>query len=290
MKVTNIMTKITGISYSLENQPKTIGEWKDKLKSEIKDLIAQGTEILVYPELFLMSLAQYYPDHSESEQMEKISTFILDVLLVELGVELKHENIMLVLGSGPIKGQDAFFNSCPVFVNGDWSFQNKIYLTPWEDCFSAGEEIKIFNFKNLKTAIVICFDIEQPYLAQKLKETGVHLILSPSATTNKNGNQRVNRCASSRAVELGAAVLTVPVVGTSECELVDYNEGRQGFFLPAQDAIQTEQENYSAYSNKEHIVQTYEFSEETLIELKKKSFETKPFHKKDPEILNIKKI
>jgi predicted amidohydrolase len=239
-------------------------------------------------ELFLMGLSDYFGTTDQNLQFEKISDYVLNTLLVDLEKEFKNENILLVLGSGPVKASGKFYNAAPFFVNGQWSFQNKIYLTPWEDCFTPGEELKIFEFKMMKTAIVICFDIEQPYLAQKLKETGVHLVLSPSATTNKNGNQRVNRCASSRAVELGAAVLAVPLVGSSECDLVDYNEGRQGFFLPAQDDVIIEQEQFSIYSNKEHIVHTYDFDQQAILNLKNKSFETKPFLKKDPENLVIK--
>lgn len=285
--MTKTMTKITGISYSLSYQPATLLDWKNGLKEEIKSLIASGSDIIVYPELFLMGLTDYFQDMSESEQMEKVASFISDDLLFDLGSELKKSPVMIVLGTGPLKTDSKFYNSSPVFVNGEWSFQNKIYLTPWEDCFLPGESVRIFNFQGLKCAVVICFDIEQPYLAQKLKEEQVHLILSPSATTNKNGNQRVNRCASSRAVELGAAVLAVPVVGSSKCELVDYNEGQQGFFLPAQDSVTNEQQVFSEYSNDQQVIKSYEFDSEILKKLKERSFETRPFLKNDPEKLKI---
>lgn len=282
------MTKITGISYSLSSPPTSLAQWQNKLTEEIRTLIQSGSEIIVYPELFLMGLVHYFETNDQTEQFEKISDYILNTLLLHLEKEFKKDNILLVLGSGPIKSNGKYHNAAPIFVNGQWIFQSKIYLTPWEDCFIAGEELNIFEFKNMKAAVVICFDIEQPYLAQKLKETGIDLILSPSATTNKNGNQRVNRCASSRAVELGAAVLAVPVVGTSDCDLVDYNEGRQGFFLPAQDDVTIEQEQFSAYSTQEHIVQSYDFDHQIILNLKMKSFETRPFLKEDPKKLLIR--
>ena len=276
------MIKMTGVSYCVSNNPADLNEWTIRLLNEIEDIAKSGSDVIVYPELFLLSLDDYFTEDNFNKKLEKISNYITEFLLPQIEDRFKSTGILLVLGTGPIKRGPDIFNSCPIFVNGDWIFQNKIYLTPWENCFKCGEEIKIFEFKKMKTAVSVCFDIEQPFLSQKLKEEKIDLLICPSATINRNGNQRVNRCASARSVELGAVVLAVPVIGNSNCDLIDHNEGRQGFFLPAQEDIIIDQEQFSIYSLNDHVIQSYEFDEGLIFSLKKITHETKPFLKSDP--------
>ncbi len=278
--------KITAVSYSISSQPSTVKQWKENLIQEIRTLIIEGSEVILYPELFLMGLSDYFLDITN--QLSAIANYIENDLLPSLELILTNTKVLLVLGSGPKILNNKFFNSAPIWSNGVWFFQDKIHLTPWEVNFTSGSEIKIFSYNGLKTAIVICFDIEQPGLALKLKEEGVHFILVPSATVNKNGNQRVNRCASSRSVELGTAILTVPLIGDSKCDLVDHNEGRQGFFLPSQELVIDEQEQFSNYSLFEKIISHFELDIELIKELKMKNAETKPYLTKDHT--NIKLI
>jgi predicted amidohydrolase len=271
--------KCTNVSYSLSEDPATLKEWREKLFREIQGFVSSGSQIILYPELFLMGLARYFKTSSPSEEIQAVSDFIAKDLLPELSGLLQGKDVLLVLGSGPREVSGKFFNSAPIWKSGPWLFQDKLFLTPWETDFTPGDSLRVFDFKGMKTAVVICFDSEQPDLALKLKEEGIDVVLVPSATTNRNGSQRVNRCASARAVELGAFVVTSPLVGDSSCDLVDHNEGRQGFFLPAQDDVQVEQETYSAYSAKESVTTHYTFSPELLKKLKAKTSETKPYHK-----------
>lgn len=272
--------KISVVSYSLSEQPSNLKEWEVKLTTEVDSLIADGAKIILYPELFLMGLSDYFPGELK-EQYQLISDYTEKSLFPLLASKFKGKDLLLNLGSGPRISEGKIYNSSPVWVNDTWLFQDKIHLTPWEVDFTPGTEVKFFSFHKLNCASVICFDIEQPGLGLMLKRNGVDLILCPSATTNKNGNQRVNRCASGRSVELGAAVIVSPLVGDSKCDLVDHNEGRQGFFLPAQEAVIVEQEQFSDYSVKKHIIHHYELEVKMMIELKKITDETKPYFKED---------
>lgn len=276
--------KCTIVSYSLSEDPSTLSQWKENLFREITSFIDGGSEIILYPELFLMGLSKYF----KGPEIESVARYTHSELLPELGELLKNKKVFLVLGSGPREHADRMFNSCPVFYKNDWHFQDKLFLTPWETEFHPGYELTVFDVKGLKTAITICFDSEQPDLAVKLKEEGVHLLLVPSATTNENGSNRVNRCSSARAIELGAAVFTSPLVGDSACDLVDHNEGRQGFFLPAQEDVTVKQETFSQYSAKEKVIVHYELHPGMLKKLKEKNSETKPFHKPFHPDLKIK--
>lgn len=279
--------KIANISYSLSTQPRTLSDWQEHLIDEIKSFINDGCSIILYPELFLMGLTDYFSGDLE-KQLQAISSYVSQVLLTEIKSAVGNSDVLICLGSGPRSVQNKIFNSSPVFVNGDWHFQDKLHLTPWETSFSGGEEIRIFSFKGLTVATLICFDVEQPSLALKLKEREIHMLLVPSATTDRNGSNRVNRCANSRSVELGAAVITSPLIGDSQCDLVDHNEGRQGFFLPAQSLVTCEQETYSAYSTDKKVVQFYTVDEKMLLDLKKKDDETRPYLQKDHGHIRMK--
>ena len=267
--------KCTVVSYSLSHDPASLTEWQNRLVEELQDFIQKGSEIILYPELFLMGLSKYF----EGNDIQNVARYTSEKLLPELHKLLKDKNIFLVLGSGPREVNGNFFNSCPVYFENKWHFQDKLFLTPWETDFVSGHDLSIFTFKGLRTAVVVCFDSEQPDLAMKLKESEIHLLLVPSATTNENGSHRVNRCSSARSVELGAAVLTAPLVGESACELVDHNEGRQGFFLPAQESVKVPQETFSEYSVSKKVICDYELDIEMLKKLKEKDSETKPYHK-----------
>ena len=272
--------KISVVSYSLSHQPATLTEWEEKMTTEIKSLITDGAKIILYPELFLMGLSDYFPGELK-EQYLKIADYTETKLLPMIASVGKGKDLLLVLGSGPRVVEGKIYNSCPVWVNETWMFQDKIHLTPWETDFTPGTQINYFLFHDLRSAAVICFDIEQPGLALSMKRNGIDLILVPSATTNKNGNHRVNRCATARSVELGAAVVTAPLVGISKCELIDRNEGRQGFFLPSQEVVTVKEEQYSEYSMGDHVIEHYRLEVNMMRELKKKDDETKPYFKED---------
>jgi predicted amidohydrolase len=272
--------KITAVSYSLADQAETITEWKENLLNEIEDFISKGSEVILYPELFLLGLSDYFHIDPKT-QLEKVAHFVSTDLLPSLAKTLNQKKVLVVLGSGPRVVENKLKNSAPVWIDGEWIFQDKIHLTPWEVDFTAGSQLQSITFKDLKVAVLICYDIEMPGIALRLKKEQVHLVLVPSATANRNGNQRINRCASGRSVELGAAILTVPLVGDSACELVDHSEGRQGLFLPSQEAIIGEQEYYSAYSIDNKVIAHYDIDIEILKMLKVKDDETKPYLKQD---------
>jgi predicted amidohydrolase len=274
--------KVAVISYSLTHDPSTLNEWKEKLWKEIDTSLRNGAEIILYPELFLMGLTKYL-----SEDFSKLAQYIEKELLPYLGDKLQTSRVLLVLGSGPRLEKGQLRNAAPIFHEGRWQFQSKLFLTPWETHFTPGEELLVFTYQGLRTAVVICFDSEQPDLSLLLKKEGIDCLLVPSATMNKNGSQRVNRCASARSVELGAVVITSPLVGNSACDLVDHNEGRQGFFLPAQEDVTQDQEVYSAYSIEKHDLSFYEFKESQIRKLKDLTEETKPFLKPTHPSLKI---
>jgi predicted amidohydrolase len=283
------MMKISAVSFSLSNTPETIELWEEKLLKDISSNIEANSQIILYPELFLMELVAYFQGDLVS-QMKQSAKYKEEVLLPKISKILEGRDILLCLGSGPKLVGDELYNSAPIWVSGKWIFQDKLHLTPWETDFKQGSNLNIVNFKGFKCAVVICFDIEQPGLGLRLKEEEVDIVLVPFATYNKNGNNRVNRCASGRSIELGALVVTAPLVGDFDCDLIDHHEGAQGVYLPAQEDVTVEQEFTSDYSIGEHMIRTYAVDEEILRKVKIRNSETRPYFKKDNLDLKLIKV
>lgn len=282
--------KFAVVSYSSSGIIDSYEKWSQNLITEINDLISQGSEVILYPELFLLNLHSLCQKQELTEQLQEISSIVQEKLLPDISKHISKKDIVLCLGSFSRLVSKELFNSAPLFHEGKWIFQDKINLTPWETSFTPGREVNILNFKGLKLATLICFDVEQLSLGKLLKDEGIEILLVPSATSNKNGNERINRCASARAIELGAIVLTSPLVGDSPCDLIDHNEGQQGMFLPAQDAITDQQVQYSTYSKDQKIIHFFECDMSAIKDLKKKTEETKPFLHKEVEIIKAKMI
>ncbi len=150
--------------------------------------------------------------------------------------ELARPDKAVVLGTCPFweehRGQ--FRNRAPVLRGLDALHQDKLHLTPWEKAFSPGEAVRLFGFRGLTIAVLICLDIEVPELSVLLRGRGVDLILCPSATETVLGVERVDRCASARAVELGCHVGVSHLLGKSSSELIDVNTGRVAVYHPSQ--------------------------------------------------------
>ncbi len=281
--------KIRGISFSLSPLFASKEQWREALLSELERALSEGADVVVFPELNYLGLAEFYPGDQKA-QMLAVAEEVSMTLLPEATKIIAKRDVLICLGSGPrLVGQE-LRNSASIFVTGQWHFQDKIHLTPWETDFCPGNELRIHRFRGLKIATLICYDVEQPSLASALKDAGIHLLLVPSATADWKGNQRVLRCASSRAVELGAAVIAVPLIGKSRCDLVDFSEGRQGFFLPSQSLVAGQQEIYSPYTADLGLHQDYTVSPSLLLDLKADTEETKPYLKREKPVKMIESI
>src|SRR6476620_9645160 len=132
--------KVSVVSYSLSHDQMTLHDWKSKLLNEIRTLSDGGAEVIVYPELFLMGLSRYTDAKTHLEELEKTAHLIESDLLPFLKSSLSSWTT-LVLGTGPRIVHGKIYNSSPIFHKGEWLFQDKLFLTPWETDFTAGEEL-----------------------------------------------------------------------------------------------------------------------------------------------------
>lgn len=193
---------------------------------------AEGADVVVFPEYSWMCLERFVPDQ---DKLAGVATLFWETLWPDLQKKLSMPGKAVVFGTAPWMAEDeSMRNRSPILCDGVAAYQDKIFLTPWETGFTGGREVRLFSLNGVTLAVVICLDIEIPELSAALRGKGVDAILVPSATESLMGVDRIGRCASARAIELGCYVGIAHLVGKAVSELVDDNVGRLGWFAPAQ--------------------------------------------------------
>lgn len=192
----------------------------------------EGADIVVFPEFAWMALERFAPG------ARGVAGMFWNGLFPQLLETLSRPGKAVVLGSVPFIDADGRLrNRAPIISEGRHLYQDKIHLTPWENAFHGGERLCVWDFMGHKLAVLVCLDIEIPELAAALRGQDVDLLLVPSATENGFGVERVHRCASARAVELGCFVGVSQLTGIADSELIDVNVGRLAVYSPSQSAF-----------------------------------------------------
>jgi predicted amidohydrolase len=197
-----------------------------------------GAEVVLFPEYSWMGLERFV---AHGKKLEGVAHLFWQTLWPPLAKELLRPGKAAVLGTVPFVTPDGKLrNRALILCEGRELHQDKLQLTPWETAFSGGEALHLWKFRGLTFAVLVCLDIEVPEIAAALRGREVDCLLVPSATESLLGVERIQRCASARAVELGCAVGVAHLTGFAESELVDQNMGCLGWYLPSQSAF-TEQ-------------------------------------------------
>jgi predicted amidohydrolase len=208
-------------------------EYAEHLMSRVEQSWAEGADVTLFPEYTWAGLERFLPE----PDLHQVSRLFWQEIWPLLQKRLTHPEKMVALGTTPWLDPDThqLHNRCPILIAGEIVFQDKLHLTPWEKDFSPGKGIHTFDYKGLRGVVFICLDVEMPELSAALRKHGsIDFVLVPSATENALGVERVNRCASARAVELGCPVIVSHLVGQCSSTLVDENVGYLAAYLPSQ--------------------------------------------------------
>ena len=197
----------------------------------------EGADLVLFPEFAWMGLERFVEGASK---LQGVAELFWEKLWPDLQAKLNRSGKAVVLGTVPYFTDKEITNRAPIIVEGKAHYQDKLNLTPWETAFTGGEALHIIEIAGLRFAVIVCLDIEIPEISVVLRGAGVDLILVPSATETVLGTERVGRCASARAVELGCYVGVAHLVGKTVSELVDENVGRLSWFTPSQSVFSDE--------------------------------------------------
>ncbi len=198
-----------------------------------------GADLVLLPEFLWLGLEPLLPPATGSSGLERVARLFWNDLLPELQYQLTRPGKGVVLGTCPALQRGGLRNRALIYTGATWIHQDKLHLTPWEKAFHPGHCIRLWSFGEWRVAVLICLDIEIPELAARLRGRNVDLILCPSATETVLGVERVDRCASARAVELGCHVGVAHLTGRAASELIDENLGRAAWYGPSQHVFRT---------------------------------------------------
>lgn len=212
------------------------GAWMDLLACRVEESWQTGADLVLLPEYCWMGLEPFAAAQDANEVLSATARLFWNDLWPSLQSRLSLAGKGAVLGSvpwiNPTSGK--LFNRAPVVSDSSAIFQDKLCLTPWESQFAGGDTIEVWTFREWRIAVLICLDIEIPEHSALLRGVGLDALLVPSATETVLGTERIARCASARAVELGCHVVVAHLTGRTNSVIVDENVGRISCHSPSQ--------------------------------------------------------
>lgn len=211
-------------------------EFADECLRRVEESWDGGADIVLFPEFCWVGLENF---SGRARGLRGVANLFWEEMWPAMQTRLARSGKAAVLGTAPFWDENTsrLLNRAPILCEGRALHQDKLHLTPWETAFAPGDTLRLWRFGGLTIVVIICLDIEVAELSAALRGRRVDLILVPSATETVLGVERVDRCASARAVELGCCVGVAHLVGHAESDLIDENVGRTAFYTPSQSAF-----------------------------------------------------
>lgn len=181
--------------------------WKAHTEKWVADACSQGAQILTFPEYGSMELTSLFPEGVRNDlklqidRMQELLPYFIDSFR-ELAEKYR---CVIVAPSFPVDLGDKTVNRCFVFAGNTYAFQDKHFMTRFEDeswgISGSDGALRVFDTRFGKFGVQICFDIEFPIGGHLLAEAGADFILVPSCTETLKGATRVHIGARARAME-----------------------------------------------------------------------------------------
>ncbi|KNY25773.1 carbon-nitrogen family hydrolase [Pseudobacteroides cellulosolvens] len=170
--------------------------------------VKNGTEILVFPELFDIGY-----DLSSLVKLDIDEHIAVD----ELAAIAKDNNMFIAAGLTE-KGYGTFYNTLYVFNNiGETVLKyrkiNLFSLSKENDYFTPGINPQSFVIKNIKVGVMICYDLRFPELGRYYLKDGCSVIIISSAFP-KQRQEHWNTLLKARAIENQLYIIASNRVGS----------------------------------------------------------------------------
>ncbi len=186
---------------------RSLEDWKNHSATWIADAVSQGAQILTFPEYGSMELTSLFSQEIRDDLKLQIDHLqeLLPFFVETFQAFAQTYNCVIVAPSFPVALGNKIVNRCFVFTQTDYSFQDKHFMTRFEDeswgISSSDGVLRLFDTPFGKFGVQICFDIEFPLGGHLLAEAGAQFILVPSCTETLKGATRVHIGARARAME-----------------------------------------------------------------------------------------
>jgi len=219
----------------------SLAAFEAKLLRWVKQAVAHGAQLLVFPEYAAMELTRLAGRHVSRDlpaSIEAIQYYIGDFEAAHIDLAKRH-GVHILAGSAPTLLTDGrVVNRARLFTpKGETCFQQKHILTRSEVeewGVSGGAGFCVFDIGLATIGIAICYDSEFPLIARALANAGAEILLVPSCTDTAYGYYRVRNACAARALENQIYVVQSCTVGEAEWSAaVAHNAGAAGFFAPS---------------------------------------------------------
>ncbi|MFN0263293.1 nitrilase-related carbon-nitrogen hydrolase [Tepidamorphus sp. 3E244] len=230
---------------NLDMDIESVADWVALVDARVAQAASESASLLLMPEYVSESWLAFKPDGLKpTQEMAFLADHAPDAIDA-LAASARSHGITIVAGSMPWHGEAG------QIVNRAWTLMpdgtrlchDKLALTPaemdeeaWE--ITPGRCLRIFEWKGLRCAVVVCLDVEMPALSVALARHGIDLLLVPSMTYLPTGYSRVFGCAKARAIELMCAVAVTGCVGASRGTTQnEHNYSACAVYLPCETEI-----------------------------------------------------
>ncbi len=156
--------------------------------------LAKKADFALLPELWSMELQTVVGD--------LMRTHVFADKIFEFVQKIAEDRDQCIIGSCVKKEGDKLYNAAFVATPEGVSEHRKTHLFGFEKMiFSTGSSIDVFEFKDVKFGIAICYEVEFPEFVRAMVLKGAEIIFCPSYTIGEHGYWRVRHCCGARAVE-----------------------------------------------------------------------------------------
>lgn len=215
--------------------------YEAKVTDWVADAVAQGADLLVFPEYGAMELASL----GGAEVAGDLERALHEVARWRGAVDALHLRLAAARGvhilgaSGPVfpvAGGRPVNRATLYGPGGIVGHQDKQIMTRFEReiwFVEPGAGLPVFDTPLGRIGVLICYDSEFPLLARRMVEAGAEILLVPSCTDSLAGFTRVRVGAMARALENQCITVQAPTVGLADwCPAVDENVGRAAIYGP----------------------------------------------------------
>lgn len=219
MAATPASIRVALWSVRLGHAGSNMDAWLAAVDAGMAEAAARGARVLVMPEWIAKQWLAFAPANLATREevawLAAQAPAALDGLRPLPG---KH-GVALLAGSMPVYDgtlSPPWLNRAHLLLpDGNVIEHDKLCLTPSERDpddwhLSSGSRVRVFDLDGVRTAMLICLDVELPALSARLAAADIDMLLVPSYTSRLSGYSRVYACARARAIEL---LTTVCVVG-----------------------------------------------------------------------------
>ncbi|MGP9791842.1 carbon-nitrogen hydrolase family protein [Roseinatronobacter sp. NSM] len=231
--------KIAAAAYPLDFLPDWAA-YDRKLTDWVARAVAQGADLLVFPEYAAMELASLGGAAVAADleaALHQVMSHHAAVTDLHCRLAAAH-GVHILGGSGPAMAGGArpvnravLYGPDGVIGHQDKQIMTRFERENWD--IAPGQGLRVFDTALGKIGIITCYDSEFPLLARALAEAGAEILLAPSCTETLAGYTRVKVGAMARALENQCIVVHAPTVGAAPwCPAVDMNTGAAAVYGP----------------------------------------------------------